>query len=69
MAENERERLWRISELSHEIRIQASNLQIDDTEAEMWKKLAAQMAISFPFNKDMEYVYSNECYDILESVD
>jgi hypothetical protein len=66
---NERERLWRISELCHEIQTQASNLKIDDSKAELWKKLAGQLTISFPFNKDMESVYLNECYNNLENVD
>lgn len=69
MTANERERLWRTSELYNEIKNQASNLQIDESKAELWKKLASQLAIIFPFNKNLDFVYRNRDFDELESVD
>jgi hypothetical protein len=70
MTSSEREKLWRSSELYHEIQVQASNLQLREEKAEKWKRLAGQLDISFPFNKDLEVAYENNCLnDELENVD
>ncbi|KAI6176053.1 hypothetical protein M3Y97_00757100 [Aphelenchoides bicaudatus] len=68
---NERERQWRISELYHEIHQNAANMQIDEENANEWKKLAEQLAIVFPYSQETEFAdYENKHFnENLETVD
>lgn len=66
----EHEKHWRISEIYHEIYSHASNLKISEEKAKMWRKLAEQLEITFPFDGSERGGFENE--DViaeLENVD
>ncbi|KAI6181213.1 hypothetical protein M3Y98_00804600 [Aphelenchoides besseyi] len=62
---------WRVSDLLNDIQTQLSALNVDDSKATLWQRLADRPQIHFPCSRDSEtgLVYYENKTDILEDVD